>query len=97
MPTKLIVVGIVKAFEDGILDGSVHSFDLTIGPGVVRLGQTVFDPIICAETVEQMAQKPCRRSDAISWWMTELNAVVGQGGAQSIRANESTLSNSPTY
>ena len=59
VPMKLIVIGLAVPFDGGLLDGSVHSFDLAIGPRTVQLGQTVFDSILCANTVEQMACKLC--------------------------------------
>jgi hypothetical protein len=41
--TKLIVAFIVEASDGGILDGSVHPLDLTVGPWMLRLGRAVLD------------------------------------------------------
>ncbi|BCI68735.1 hypothetical protein AAJCM20276_33590 [Acetobacter aceti] len=35
-----------------ILDGVVHPLDLTIGPGMFHLSQTVLDPVLVADSVE---------------------------------------------
>ena len=74
------MAGVVVALDGGIFDGSVHALDLTIGPGMVRLGQAMFDSILCADAVEQMAGKPCSWPIAIAWRVTKLNTVVGQDG-----------------
>ena len=37
-------MGLVEVSFDGrVLDGSVHPFDLTVGPGMVDLGEAVLD------------------------------------------------------
>ena len=40
---ELFVGVIEEAFDGGFLDGPVHPFDLSVGPGMVGLGQTVAD------------------------------------------------------
>ena len=40
---ELFVRVIEEALDGGFLDGSVHAFDLTIGPGMTDLGQPVLD------------------------------------------------------
>jgi hypothetical protein len=40
---ELFVGVIEEAFDGGFLDGPVHAFDLSVGPGTVGLGQTVAD------------------------------------------------------
>ena len=47
---QLVVVFVMEAFDGCLLDGAVHSFDLAIRPGVVRLGQSVLDPILLIST-----------------------------------------------
>jgi hypothetical protein len=48
---ELFVGVIEEAFDGGFLDGPVHPFDLSVGPGMVGLGQTVAD----AMTTERLA------------------------------------------
>lgn len=43
MPTRLWTAG-----------RHLHALDLTIDPRVVRLGQAMFNPIFCADALEQM-------------------------------------------
>jgi hypothetical protein len=50
--SQLIVGFVVEAFYSRVLDRSVHSLDLTIGPRVVGLGQAVLDPVGFADHVE---------------------------------------------
>jgi hypothetical protein len=52
---ELLVRVVEEAFDGGFLDGSVHSFDLTLGPGMVRLGEAVFDSVDMAGSIEGMA------------------------------------------
>ena len=84
VPPKLIVIGVVVAFDGGVFDGPVHPLDLTIGPRMVWLGQPVFDPMFGADAIEQMACKLCCWSVAIAWRVTELDTIVGQDDVQSI-------------
>ena len=81
MASKLIVAGIVMASDGGVFDGSVHALDLTVGPGMIGLGQAMLDPVFCADAIEQMTGEPCCRPVAMARWMTELDAIVGQAPA----------------
>ena len=45
MPAELIMAVVVVAFDGRVLDGSVHPFDLTVGPGMVDLGEAVVDVV----------------------------------------------------
>jgi hypothetical protein len=42
---ELLVRAVEEAFDGDFLDGSVHPFDLAIGPGMIRLGEVVFDSV----------------------------------------------------
>jgi hypothetical protein len=57
-----IEVWIVEDLDSGVLDGAVHALSLTIGPGVVWLGQPVLDAVLLADTIEDMRSEihPCR-------------------------------------
>ena len=85
MSSKLIMAGVVVAFNGGIFDGAVHALDLAIRPRVVWLCQAVFDPMLGADTIEQVTCKPCCWPIAIAWWMAELDAVIGQNGVEPVR------------
>jgi hypothetical protein len=39
--SQLIVAVVVEAFDGGVLDRSVHVFDLTVRPRMVGLGQPI--------------------------------------------------------
>jgi len=43
LPPELLVAVVVEAFDGRVLDGAVHPFDLTIGPGMVDAGEAVLD------------------------------------------------------
>ena len=53
---------IVVALHRCLLERPVHSLDLAIGPGMVRLGQAVLDAAPVAGSIEGMAAPGCGRS-----------------------------------
>ena len=57
IPTELIVVLVVEAFDRRVLDGSVHSFDLVVGPGMTRFCQTMFDVEIAQAPLKAWQRK----------------------------------------
>ena len=42
------------AFNGGVLDGTVHRFDLTIGPRMVGLGESMLNTVFATYLVEAM-------------------------------------------
>jgi 1,4-dihydroxy-2-naphthoyl-CoA synthase len=51
---KLVVAVVVVAPDCRVLDGSVHQLDLTIGPGMARLGQAMTDVVLGTGELERM-------------------------------------------
>jgi len=49
---KLLVALIMEAFDGRLLDCAVHPLDLSVSPGVVRLGEPVHDVVRLADHVE---------------------------------------------
>jgi hypothetical protein len=81
-----LVMGVVEvSLDGGILDGSVHAFDLPVGPGMVGLGQPMLDPMKEAEPVEGMATEARGWSLPVLRQIGELDAVVGEHGVDAIR------------
>ena len=76
MHPELDVAIIVVALDGRVLDRAVHPLDLTIGPRVVRLGQTVLDPVCLTDHVKTHLPRP--RGIPISGLLGELDAVIGQ-------------------
>lgn len=56
MAAKLVVIVIVVALDGGLLDGPVHSFDLAVGPGMIGLGEPVFDAVFATGAVEDVLE-----------------------------------------
>ena len=52
MGSQLVVGLVVVAFDGCVLDGSVHAFDLAIGPGMLGLGQAMIDTVLGAGVFE---------------------------------------------
>ena len=75
-PELLVAVGVV-ALDGCVLDGGVHSLDLTIGPGMDDPGQPVLDAVLGADAVEDVAPVPdvllargeLRRKSVSTVWM----------------------------
>src|ERR1019366_5997439 len=65
MAAKLVVSLIVKTLDGRIFDSAVHPFDLTIGPRVPGLGETVIDVVAGAGYLESMGPE----------WLLSLNHV----------------------
>lgn len=81
---ELLVGLVVVAPDSGLLEGPVHSFDLAVGPGMVRLGEAMRDAVDSAGTVEGMAAPQGRWLVAVPGQVRELDAVVGQDCVDSI-------------
>ena len=57
MSLQRLEVGVVEGLGGGILDGAVHPRCLTVGPGVVWLGEAVLDAMLVADAVEDVPPK----------------------------------------
>jgi len=67
---------VVIPFHCGVLDGAVHAFDLPVGPWMVRLGQSVLNPVGLADHVETHLAE--RHAISVSGLLRELDAVIGE-------------------
>lgn len=68
----------MEAFDGPFLDRAVHSFDLTVGPGMVGPGQPVLNAVGLADHVE--AHRPGVGGVAVPWLLCELDSVVLENG-----------------
>jgi hypothetical protein len=86
--SQLVMTVVVIALDGGLLDRSVHAFYLPVGPGMIRLGQPMFDAVQQTDPVKGMSAKagrwPClfgafeanfRLSAALSGLQPEFSAV----------------------
>jgi hypothetical protein len=55
---ELIVALVVVAFDSRFFEGAVHPLDLAVGPGVVRLGEPVFDVVLTTDLIEALNPNP---------------------------------------
>lgn len=83
MGAQFVVAVVVEALDGGVLDGAVHPFDLTVGPGMVRLGQPVLYAVGVADHVE--AHLTREGGVAVAGLLGELDAVVRQDGVDLVR------------
>src|SRR6476646_11784390 len=57
---------IVIALDGGLLERSVHPFDLAVGPWMVGLGETMLDLVLAADTIEHVHPVAGSRASARS-------------------------------
>ncbi len=80
-----LVVGVVEVSLDrSVLDGSVHALDLPIGPGMIGLGEPVFDSMKGTEPVEGMSAPSGGKPSTVFGQVGELDAVVGEHGMDAL-------------
>ena len=57
MLTQLVVAVVGITFDCRLFEGSVHSFNLTIRPGMIGLGQAMLDAVLAAAQGEHVRRK----------------------------------------
>jgi hypothetical protein len=76
----------MERLDSGFLDGTVHPFGLTVGPGMVWLSEFMFDPVLVAYAVEDV-----RPEVSPTWPVTvlrqigECHSVIGEHRMNGIR------------
>ena len=93
--SELIVALVVVSLDGGLLEGAVHAFDLSVGPRMSRLCQTMVDIVLGARVLERMRPEALAgvhgdpdigSGGADVSWCGEVGAVVGQyGGSCRVR------------
>ena len=64
--TQALMALVVIAPNRCVLDGPVHSLNLSVGPGMVGLCQTMVDIVLGADQYEPMAVQPCLLGDQLT-------------------------------
>lgn len=80
MCSELRVAVIMVSFDGSLLDRPVHPFDLPIGPGMLDLGEPVFDPVLFAPHVEHVGYPSRCGAVGVAWREGKLDAIIGQHG-----------------
>ena len=76
---ELLMAVVVEALDGRFLDGAVHPLDLTVGPGMIHLGQLVLDVVLIADPVEDVLDVP-----DVLLTRSELHTVVSQHGVDAV-------------
>ena len=93
LPEVLMCV-VVEALDGGFFEGSVHTFDLAVGPGMFRLGEAVVDIGFGTGELEGMSAEEfaalegeldLRRSGTAIAWSGEVDSVIGQHRVDGVR------------
>jgi hypothetical protein len=74
------VAVVVIATDGGVFDGAIHTFDLAVGPGMVWLGQPVFNSMAFTDAIERAPPEHGRRPLSVLRQIGELDAVIGEHG-----------------
>lgn len=53
---QLRVIVVVEALDGGVLDGSVHAFNLSVRPGMFELCEPVLDVVLVADPIEDVVE-----------------------------------------
>ena len=77
---ELIVSIVMIALDGGFLDCAVHALDLTIGPGMLDLGQPMFDPVLLAARIGHMRRVSCGRAVGVARRESELDPKGSDAG-----------------
>jgi hypothetical protein len=72
-----MVVAVVS-LDGGVLDREVHSLDLTVGSGMIGLGQAMLNPIGLADYVK--AHRSGIDGVPVLWLLGELDAIIFENG-----------------
>ncbi len=76
MRTQLVAAVVMMAFDHCVLDGAVPPFGLAVGPGMVRLGESMLDLMPPAGAIEGMAAQARHESVTVLRQFCELDAVA---------------------
>ena len=79
-------MGLVIMIHRHILERSIHPLALPIGPGMLRLGQSMLNSVLSTDTTKDVVE-----SIAILQPIGELNTVVGQDSVNAIRHNSEQI------
>ena len=77
---ELLMGLVVIPFDRRFLECSVHPLHLTVRPGMVGLGQPMFDAVLNTNPVEDVGKR-----EFVFFTVGELNTVVGQYRVQLVR------------
>ncbi len=92
--SEVLVSLVVEALDGCVLDGSVHAFDLAIGPGMFRFGEAVVDVSLGASELEGMGAEEfsafegeldLRGSRRPVAGRGEMHSVFGEDGVDPVR------------
>src|SRR5271170_202482 len=83
--SELLMVVVVIALNGGLFDGAVHALHLTVGPGMIGLGQSMVDAMQKTDPVKRVTAEASGRPFAVLRPVGELDAVVGEHRVDAIR------------
>ena len=82
--TEVQVGFVVEAFDSSFLEGSVHAFDLAVGPGMFQLGQAMIDVSFGAGELEGMGAEEFSAFEGKLDLRGSRRAIAGRGEMHSV-------------
>ena len=78
MLRELFVAVVMGALDGGFLDGPVHSLDLSVGPGMIDLGEAMLDAVLATAHAKHVGDELRGRAFGMARGKAERDAVVSQ-------------------
>ena len=78
MAAKPVMAIVVETLDGRLLDRAIHALSLTVGPGMVRLRQTVFDAMSPTRPVKRVTPKARRGAASVPGKVGKLDTIIGQ-------------------
>jgi hypothetical protein len=83
----------VERFDGCVLNGPVHPLGLAVGPGMIRLRQSMFDVMVKANAIEDVwPEEPSGWSLTVLRQIGEGHAIIGQDLVYLIRKRRDDIS-----
>jgi len=83
--SQLVLVVVVVALHGGLVDSAVHALHLSVGQGMIELGEAVIDAMQKTDHVKRMTTEPGSWASAVLGKVGEPGAVVAEHGVEAVR------------
>jgi hypothetical protein len=78
MGFQCVPIWIVEGLDRGLFYRAIHALDLAVSPRVVRLGQSVIDTVLIADTIKDMPTETVSSPVSVSGLLSKRSSVISQ-------------------
>lgn len=75
MLSQLLMIFVIVSFDGCFLEGTVHTLDLAVGPGMIWFGQAIFRTVVQTDAIKDMQE-----GAPVFFAVGELDTIVCQDG-----------------